>query len=73
MTKMHNQGGVVDRADNERCWASLRVRHMPATWAQCGLRARPGHLTCHHHQDRELAAQAARKRAPKGPLYRQAV
>jgi hypothetical protein len=48
------------------CWATVRIYAGP-NWpdvANCGMLARPDHLTCRMHASREPAAQSLKNNLP---------
>ena len=58
-TNIQKQAGVDNPRFPRRCWATRRAytgARFPS-FVNCQKNARPGHLTCSHHKDREQAAQ----------------
>jgi hypothetical protein len=58
--KLKAQSGVDEPLACTDCWALRRIYtgSMWPAFANCAVRPRKGCLTCHHHADREEAAQA---------------
>ena len=60
-SKERAKGGVAKptMSWHKGCWAEKRVYigQRFASFDNCGCKPRPGFLTCHHHADREEAAQ----------------
>jgi len=64
--KIQAHGGVAKPMFLSDCWAEKRVYvgSLYPAFVNCGKKARPGHLTCTWHKEREAAAQELKLRSP---------